>query len=249
MTRPPDHPTSAGKLDPSIPGKVFGGQWLRRERERVAIGRAKIAARLGISPYNLRKLELMNWTIPAEWIAPLAELGFRVADKDDAAAVPDTVASQAEQSAATVASALVPTPIVDAASSAGDQLTPGFDGESFRKARLRLRLSVTGLAARLRCSAMEIRLLELPERGQEKLVPQAWLTTLRELGFQEPQPHFGDWFRSQRERLGISRDLLAARLGVKAWRLEYLERARPPAQVPHQWLATLYALGFVDSGL
>ena len=249
MTRPPDHPTSAGKLDPSIPGKVFGGQWLRRERERVAIGRAKIAARLGISPYNLRKLELMNWTIPVEWIAPLAELGFRVADEADAAAVPDPVSSQAEQSPATVAPAVVPTPIVDAASSPGEQLPSGFDGESFRQARLRLRLSVTGLAARLRCSAMEIRLLELPERGQAKLVPQAWLTTLRELGFQEPQPRFGDWFRSQRERLGISRDLLAARLGVKAWRLEHLERARPPAQVPHQWLATLYALGFIDSRL
>lgn len=249
MTKLPDDPKPDGKLNPSVPGKVFGGQWLRRERERVAIGRAQIAARLGISPYNLRKRELMNWAIPAEWIAQLAELGFRVADETDAAAVPDPVSSQAEQSPATVAPAVVPTPIVDAASSPGEQLPSGFDGESFRQARLRLRLSVTGLAARLRCSAMEIRLLELPERGQAKLVPQAWLTTLRELGFQEPQPRFGDWFRSQRERLGISRDLLAARLGVKAWRLEHLERARPPAQVPHQWLATLYALGFVDSGL
>ena len=99
----------------------------------------------------------------------------------------------------------------------------------------------------LRISMMEIRLLELPEQGKRKVVPQQWLKTLRGLGFWEPKPLFGDWFRSERERLGIARDLLAARLGVKGWRVEQVETDKPPAQVPAEWIATLIALGFIDS--
>ena len=73
------------------------------------------------------------------------------------------------------------------------------------------------------------------------------VTALRRLGFWEPKPLLGDWFRSERERLGLARDLLAARLGVKVWRVEYVETDKLPAQVPPEWLATLLALGFIDS--
>ena len=58
---------------------------------------------------------------------------------------------------------------------------------------------------------MVICLLELPEPGRRKVVPRNWLKALRGLGFWEPKPLFGDRFRSERERLGIARDLLAAR--------------------------------------
>ena len=76
---------------------------------------------------------------------------------------------------------------------------------------------------------------------------KAVVTALRRLGFWEPKPLLGDWFRSERERLGIARDLLAARLGVKGWRVEQVETDKPPAQVPAEWIATLIALGFIDS--
>ena len=94
---------------------------------------------------------------------------------------------------------------------------------------------------------MESCLLELPEPGRRKVVPHNWLKALRGLGFWEPKPLLGDWFRSERERLGIARDLLAARLGVKGWRVEQVETDKPPAQVPAAWIATLIALGFIDS--
>ena len=233
MTTPPDPPKPSAKLDTGVPERRFDGRWFRREREQLAIGRAKLAAQLGTSPHQLFQMELKNREVPEEWIAVVAALGFRVASEPAASSVPD----QEDESQAAVASA----------SSPSDPLTPVFDGESFRQERLRLRMTISGLAARLRISMMEIRLLELPEQGKRKVVPQQWLKTLRGLGFWEPKPLFGDWFRSERERLGIARDLLAARLGVKGWRVEQVETDKPPAQVPAEWIATLIALGFIDS--
>ena len=233
MTIPPDLPKLSAKLDTGVPERRFDGRWFRREREQLAIGRAKLAAQLGTSPHQLFQMELKNREVPEEWIAVVAELGFRVASEPAASSLPD----QEDESQAAVASANSPS----------DPLTPVFDGESFRQERLRLRMTISGLAAHLRISMMEIRLLELPEPGKRKMVPQQWLTPLRGLGFWEPKPLLGDWFRSQRERLGIARDLLAARLGVKVWRVEHVETDKPPAQVPPEWIATLLALGFIDS--
>ena len=82
---------------------------------------------------------------------------------------------------------------------------------------------------------------------KRKMVPQQCPTPLRGLGFWEPKPLLGDWFRSERERLGIARDLLAARLGVKVWRVEHVETDKPPAQVPAEGVAALLGLGFIDS--
>ncbi len=233
MTTPPDPPKPSVKQDTGVPDRRFDGRWFRRERERVAIGRVKMAARLGTTPHRLFQMELKNGEVPEEWNAVLAELGFRVTLDPTASSGPP----QVDQPQESVASA----------SSPSDQLTPVFDGESFRQERLRLRMTISGLAARLRISMMEIRLLELPEQGKRKVVPQQWLKTLRGLGFWEPKPLLGDWFRSERERLGIARDLLAARLGVKGWRVEQVETDKPPAQVPSEWIATLIALGFIDS--
>ena len=233
MTTPPDPPKPSVKQDTGVPDRRFDGRWFRRERERVAIGRVKMAARLGTTPHRLFQMELKNGEVPEEWNAVLAELGFRVTLDPTASSGPP----QVDQPQESVASA----------SSPSDQLTPVFDGESFRQERLRLRMTISGLAARLRISMMELRLLELPEQGKRKVVPQQWLKTLRGLGFWEPKPLLGDWFRSERERLGIARDLLAARLGVKGWRVEQVETDKPPAQVPAEWIATLIALGFIDS--
>jgi transcriptional regulator with XRE-family HTH domain len=233
MTTPPGPPKPSAKVDTGVPERRFDGRWFRREREQLAIGRAKLAAQLGTSPHQLFQMELKNREVPEEWIAVVAALGFRVASEPAASSVPD----QEDESQAAVASA----------SSPSDQLTPVFDGESFRQERLRLRMTISGLAARLRISMMEIGLLELTEPGKRKMVPQQWLRALRGLGFWQPKPLLGDWFRSERERLGIARDLLAARLGVKVWRVEHVETDKPPAQVPAEWIATLLALGFIDS--
>ena len=133
MTTPPDPPKPSVKQDTGVPELRFDGRWFRRERERVAIGRVKMAARLGTTPHRLFQMELKNGEVPEEWSAVLAELGFRVTLDPTASSGPP----QVDQPQESVASA----------SSPSDQLTPVFDGESFRQERLRLRMIIRGLAA------------------------------------------------------------------------------------------------------
>ena len=89
MTIPPDLPKLSAKLDTGVPERRFDGRWFRREREQLAIGRAKLAAQLGTSPHQLFQMELKNREVPEEWIAVVAELGFRVASEPAASSLPD----------------------------------------------------------------------------------------------------------------------------------------------------------------
>lgn len=54
------------------------GEWFRRERLRVAIGRRVIALRLDVPESRVQSLELKNREVPASWLPVLATLEFRV---------------------------------------------------------------------------------------------------------------------------------------------------------------------------
>lgn len=73
------------------------GGWFRRERERVALGRKRVAERLGITESRLSVLESRKQPVPSEWMPILAELEFRVpsAPKVEAAAPADPPKTEA----------------------------------------------------------------------------------------------------------------------------------------------------------
>lgn len=54
------------------------GEWFRRERLRVAIGRRVIALRLNVPESRVQALEVKKREVPASWLPVLATLEFRV---------------------------------------------------------------------------------------------------------------------------------------------------------------------------
>ncbi|PSM30714.1 helix-turn-helix transcriptional regulator, partial [Haliangium sp. UPWRP_2] len=52
------------------------GAWLRRERERIAIGRRPVAVRLGVAESTLARVERQALDVPLSWLPGLAALGF-----------------------------------------------------------------------------------------------------------------------------------------------------------------------------
>lgn len=65
-------------VEPGAVGSVIDGVWLRRERERIAIGRRQVAVRLGLPESRVIRVELNKLPVPAEWFTALADLGFPV---------------------------------------------------------------------------------------------------------------------------------------------------------------------------
>lgn len=82
-----------------VAGPPLDGAWFRRERERVAIGRRTVAARIGSTESKLCTLELRRQVIPESWLPVLQELGFRIpAGRLSSVAAAPTVAVEVEPS-------------------------------------------------------------------------------------------------------------------------------------------------------
>lgn len=64
--------------NPEAEVPVLDGVWLRRERERIAIGRRQVAERLGLPESQVSRVEMNKRLVPSEWFAALAKLGFPV---------------------------------------------------------------------------------------------------------------------------------------------------------------------------
>ena len=64
--------------NPEAEVPVLDGVWLRRERERIAIGRRQVAERLGLPESQVSRVEMNKRLVPSEWFAALVELGFPV---------------------------------------------------------------------------------------------------------------------------------------------------------------------------
>ena len=63
--------------NPEAEVPVLDGVWLRRERERIAIGRRQVAERLGLPESQVSRVEMNKRLVPSEWFAALAKLAFR----------------------------------------------------------------------------------------------------------------------------------------------------------------------------
>lgn len=88
------------------------GGWLRKERERIAIGRKALATKLGSTESRVHTIEWRRQPVPVEWLPILRSLAFRIPFEDSAATV-----SANEQSAPHVVAAPVPVPPAPAAES------------------------------------------------------------------------------------------------------------------------------------
>lgn len=62
----------------SMETPALDGMWLRRERERIAIGRRQVADRLGLPESQVIRVEINQRPVPPAWFVALAELGFPV---------------------------------------------------------------------------------------------------------------------------------------------------------------------------
>lgn len=62
--------------DSSTERTTLDGAWLRRERERIAIGRRQVADRLGLPESQVIRVEMNKRPVPPTWFAALSELGF-----------------------------------------------------------------------------------------------------------------------------------------------------------------------------
>lgn len=113
-----------------------------------------------------------------------------------------------------------------------------FFGDWFGHEREQLNLTRFDIAKRLGIALDELAIIERLNRQ----IPGAWIGPMAQLGFRFAL--FGNWFRIEREHLGMSRPALAARLGVTVRLLQKLETTSPSAQVPPELIAKVIALGF-----
>lgn len=79
------------------------GGWLRKERERIAIGRKALATKLGSSESRVHTIEWRRQPVPMEWLPVLRGLSFRIPDEVDAALGTTSQQSDSQQVAAPVA--------------------------------------------------------------------------------------------------------------------------------------------------
>lgn len=57
---------------------TLDGRWFRRERERIAVGRKRLAERLGTTENRLGTLETKGLPVVQQWLPILSDLGFRI---------------------------------------------------------------------------------------------------------------------------------------------------------------------------
>lgn len=79
------------------------GGWLRKERERIAVGRKALATKLGSTESRVHTIEWRRQPVPVEWLPILRTLGFRLPIEVSVA-----TESVVEQSAPQVAEAVPP---------------------------------------------------------------------------------------------------------------------------------------------
>jgi transcriptional regulator with XRE-family HTH domain len=211
------------------------GAWLRKQRERIAMGRRPFAVRLGITESTLARVERQALDVPLSWLPGLAALGFSWPHSAEEPATPGTdAASEADSST-----------LLDEANL--------LRGQWLRAQRFEHTVHLHRLAKALhvRCAG----LLQL-ERGN-LLLPVAWMATLMELGLVRagtaaahvaalaPVQAGGRWLQRERRRRELQQAALAAALQVPLLLLGVVESCDVP--VPQEWWPVLRRLGFPDA--
>jgi len=208
------------------------GAWLRKERERIAIGRRPVAERLGVAESSLARVERQALDVPLSWLPGLAALGFSWPQR--AADSPSPVTHEASEADAST--------LLDEANL--------LRGQWLRAQRFEQSVHLHRLAKALhvRCTG----LLQL-ERSN-LLLPVAWMAPLMELGLVRasmaaahvaalnPVQTSGRWLQRERRRRELQQAALAAALQVPPLLLGVVESCDVP--VPQEWWPVLQRLGF-----
>ena len=185
------------------PAQTLNGAWFRRERERVAIGRKTLAARLATTESRLHTLEWRRQPVPSEWIAVLRTLEFRIPEDLN---LPSSIPIEVCEPTPAIQSAIVtpvptpvPTPIptpavaqsqpVDAATLAPEiepalaesATTPAaalFHGHWLRERREQKKWEPQNLSQKLKVTESDLQLLE----RHDIQLPLRWIPRLLKLG-------------------------------------------------------------------
>jgi hypothetical protein len=217
------------------------GLWLRSERERLAMSRRVVAARLQVRESRLVNIELMNRPVPTYWLSGLASLGIRV--PAEFSLPPPAVVESAP--------APVERPVEPAAAKPSSLAREVLRGHVIRRQRYKLNLALRLLSGALGVSPQALGMLE----ANDLVVPPWWLPALKKHRvsvtaeqeraaylFSEPYPR-GAWLRAQREQRGHSSLSLAARLHVPPSVFAIVETQDWP--LPPEWLPLLSSCGFI----
>lgn len=208
------------------------GTWLRRERERVAIGRRPVSKRLGVAESTLARVERQALDVPLSWLPGLAVLGFLW---------PQSAADPTAQTTDMISESDVSTLPDEANLLRGQWLRAQRFEQSVHLHRLAKALQV-------RCAS----LLQL-ERSN-LLLPAAWMAPLVGLGLvgaSAAAAHVaalsqvqrgGRWLRRERCRRELPQAALAAALQAPPLLLGVVESCDVP--VPIEWWPALRGLGF-----
>jgi transcriptional regulator with XRE-family HTH domain len=210
------------------------GAWLRRERERIAVGRRPVAERLGIAESTLARVERQALDVPLSWLPGLAAIGFPV---------PHPQADTAE---------------VTAPSSEPDVSPPLDEANLVRGQWLRAQRFEQSVHLHRLAKALQVRCAGLLDLERSNLLlPVAWMASLMELGLVRPcaaAAHVaalapvqtrGRWLQRERRRRELSQAALAAALQVPPSLISVVESCDVPA--PTEWRPALRRLGFPDA--
>lgn len=240
-------PLSFGSHSAQSAAPLLSAAWFRQERERIALGRPRVAAFLGVPLGRIAALETQNHGVPAEWLPKLAELGFRI----QGTPVEDL---PGRQESGEIHSSSAAIPIPRDPSSAHLSIPPELPelprGRWLRDRRYALSLSVAAVSRQLVLPDYALSLLE----SQDLVIPADFLPVLGRLRFFAlPEGEgatplrlsglpLGSLLQRQRRRKGYSARSVAERLGVRAAVVEIVEARRWP--LPPEWMPTLQQLGF-----
>jgi len=209
----------------SIP-RVDGG-WMRRERERIAIGRRRVADRLGVPESRLVIVELRRRPVPAEWLPVLKDLGFPPLPDAQPDAPPD---ERSDALAGSVALAAPAPPPIAADPRPSSEATAGIVAPPSEVA-----MAVETLPSSAR----------MEEEHQQPATLEDPLAPLAAPSGAPPAPVRrvdGEWLTIGRLRLGLSVSALSRQLGV-SW-TTYARIEQQSLLVPSRWWPTLQKLGF-----
>lgn len=217
--------------------QTLDGAWFRRERERVAIGRRSLAARLGTTESRLNTLEWRRQPVPAEWMTVLRDLEFRIPEGVVPQAAVAILEVPVERIPENVPAAPVANAVVDSSASATAPEIP--------KAKEPPVVVSIPTAESPPVEVKESPLAAVPADAQS-VVPTATPGTVAEPAPVLPAVDFfhGRWLRQMRHQMAIPLQLLLHKLVTTEAELYALERQN--IRLPLRWIPRLLKLGILS---
>lgn len=240
---------AAGPLD---------GTWLRHERERIAVGRRRLADQLHVDEGRVAAVELKKLLVPQEWIQGLAELGFRIPKVVPAASAEvkrateradPAVAQEISQAPAAAPEAAL-TPAVSSAPTSGAPsplaiAPPGTDAATPPVPASSADIESGLLHAASRSAAVKVAMPAAPSsQTTATLAPTAQPSDPAQI-MQASMLLRGTWLRGRRHELLLSLSRLSKALGCSDGDLCLVEANN--LILPASWARPLAALGALDS--